>query len=304
MSTRVTTLSLSRGILDDVNRASRRVVESQQKLSSGRALTRPSDDPTAVARAIALRSELEGAQQHGRNVEDAQAWADVTDSALHSITDALQRARELLVAASSDAAGPQARRSTSSEVLGLLETMKEAGNASYGGRFVFAGTRTDVRPYTQGAAGAGADAYAGDDGTVARQVGPGVVVPINVTGDRVLGTADAGLLATLRGIAGRLASGDPADVETLRGADLRSLDTHLDQLTAVRAEVGSTTNRLEAAGVRLGDLELSATKLLSDVEDADIAKTMIDYSTQQAALQASLKAGATIVQTSLLDFLR
>ena len=39
-------------------------------------------------------------------------------------------------------------------------------------------------------------------------------------------------------------------------------------------------------------------------EDADIAKTMIDYTTQQSAMTAGLKAGASIVQNSLLDFLR
>jgi flagellar hook-associated protein 3 FlgL len=129
-------------------------------------------------------------------------------------------------------------------------------------------------------------------------------VPINVTGDRVLGTDGAGLLATLRGVAERLGRGDAADMTALRGADLRAMDAHLDALSTVRAEVGSTANRLEAAAARLGDLELSATKLLSEVEDADVARTMIDFSTQQAALQASLKAGAQIVQTSLLDFLR
>jgi flagellar hook-associated protein 3 FlgL len=300
VSTRVTTLSLSRGILEDVQRASRRSIESQQKLSSGRELTRPSDDPTAVARAVQLRGELEGAQQHSRNVGDAQGWADVTDSALSSIGDALQRARELLVQASSDSAGPVARQAAGKEVLGLLETMKEAGNASYGGRFVFAGTRTDVRPFSAG----GSDAYGGDTGTIGRQVGPGVTLPINISGDRVLGTDGAGLLASLRGVAERMLSGSPADVETLRGADLRALDGHLDALSAIRAEVGSTANRLEAAGTRLADLELSAMKLLSSVEDADITKTVIDYSRQKAALEASLKAGATIVQTSLLDFLR
>ena len=39
-------------------------------------------------------------------------------------------------------------------------------------------------------------------------------------------------------------------------------------------------------------------------EDADIAKTMIDFNSQSAAYQASLRAGASIVQASLMDFLR
>ncbi len=44
--------------------------------------------------------------------------------------------------------------------------------------------------------------------------------------------------------------------------------------------------------------------LLSKTEDADMAKTLVDASTQQAVYQSALQAGAKIVQTSLLDFLR
>ena len=35
-----------------------------------------------------------------------------------------------------------------------------------------------------------------------------------------------------------------------------------------------------------------------------MAKTLIDFSTQQAVYQAALKAGAKIIQPSLMDFLR
>jgi hypothetical protein len=40
------------------------------------------------------------------------------------------------------------------------------------------------------------------------------------------------------------------------------------------------------------------------VLQADIAKTLIELNSQQAAYQAALKAGASIVQASLMDFLR
>jgi flagellar hook-associated protein 3 FlgL len=68
--------------------------------------------------------------------------------------------------------------------------------------------------------------------------------------------------------------------------------------------VGARTNRLDAAQSRLSQLEESTTSLLSNTEDADMAKTLIDYSMQQSVYQSALKAGAGIVQSSLLDFLR
>jgi flagellar hook-associated protein 3 FlgL len=44
--------------------------------------------------------------------------------------------------------------------------------------------------------------------------------------------------------------------------------------------------------------------MLSNTEDADMAKTLVDFSTQQAVYQSALNAGARVVQVSLLDFLR
>ena len=152
--TRITHTTLSRRILDDASAASTRLQATQRKLSSGRELTRPSDDPTAVARAIELRGELEGAQQGRRNVDEASGWTDVTDSALSSITEALQRAREQIVRAGTDSAGPVARRAVAAEIRGLVETMKHSANANHGGRYVFAGTATQTPPYTVGASDA------------------------------------------------------------------------------------------------------------------------------------------------------
>ena len=55
---------------------------------------------------------------------------------------------------------------------------------------------------------------------------------------------------------------------------------------------------------RLGQYAETTTRQLSETEDADFAQTMIDLNSQQAAYQAALKAGANIVQSSLMDFLR
>ena len=54
---------------------------------------------------------------------------------------------------------------------------------------------------------------------------------------------------------------------------------------------------------RRASLQLSDTQALSNTQDADMAQTEINYSTQQAALTAALQAGAHIVQHSLMDFL-
>lgn len=303
MSVRITDSMVSRTILSDLGAADRRLALTQRRLSSGKQLTRPADDPFGVDRAMRLRSELEATRQFRRNVNEGSGWTTATEAALTRITDVVQRARELLIDGGNDSNGPVAREAIATEIDALTESLKQEANATYGGRSVFAGTATETTPYELG----GSDVYAGNAGTVARVIGSGVSVAINVSAQGLLGNgqgaADNKLLDVMRDLAEHLRGGTPADAEALRGTDLERLDTNLDELTRVRAVVGATANRLDAAGTRLDELEESGTDLLSKVEDADMAETLVQYSTQKAAYESALHAGANIVQTSLLDFL-
>ena len=294
--TRITALMSSRNVLADLNAANARLRKTQEQLSSGKLLNKPSDDPSQVARAMTLRSDLEAAQQFQQNASEAKGWSDVTDSALSSVADVLLRVRELTVQAANGTAGPESHKAIAEELKQLIDSVKTAGNATYGGRYVFAGTNTASRPFTMGAS----DVYGGDTETVVRQVGPGVSVPVNINGRAAIGDNSTGILATMRTILAATAAGDHQALSTQLGA----LDTRLDELNAVRAQVGATSSRVEIASARLAEYEGTALQLLNDTESVDIAKAMIDFSTHQAALQAGLKAGAEVVQASLLDFLR
>jgi flagellar hook-associated protein 3 FlgL len=291
-------------VLNDLNDVSNRLSKTQQRMSSGKQITRASDDPYGTSRALSLRGDVAGTQQYQRNVSEATAWQSVTDAALSKISEVVHRAQELAIQGASDSAGQSARNAAAAEIDQLIASVKQEANASYGGRYVFSGTSTTTPPY----AVAGADNYLGDTATVAREIGPGVSVQVNVVGQSLLGdgqgAADGKLLNVLRDISDHLKSGTVASMNTLRTTDLKTLDTNLDAISQARATVGATTNRLETADSRLQEVEESLTKLLSDVEDADMAKTFVDYSMQQSVYQSALKAGANIVQQSLLDFLR
>lgn len=307
MNTRVTTGMTQRNVLADLHRVNARLTRTQEKLSSNREITRPSDDPFNAARALQLRESLAGTQQYQRNVRDSIGWQETSEGAFSQITASLAHVKELLVQGSSDSVDAVSREAIAKEIDQMVAGIKESANATYQGRCVFSGTRTNQPPYPlpEPVAPANPDQFQGSPQQVERQIGPGVTLEVSVSIHGALGdgqaAADGGILDNLRDIAQHLRAGDGA---ALRGADLTALDANIDALLGVRALNGSRQNRLDAALSRLAEIEESTLTQLSETEDADIAKTIIEFNSQQAAYQAALKAGANIVQASLMDFLR
>jgi flagellar hook-associated protein 3 len=84
---------------------------------------------------------------------------------------------------------------------------------------------------------------------------------------------------------------------------LENLDDSIQHSLNHRAAVGAKAMRMESSQSRLQDMDLSFTKLLSEVEDADISKLVTDLASYENNYRASLIASAKIVQPSLLDFL-
>jgi flagellar hook-associated protein 3 FlgL len=306
MSTRITSQMTQRNLLASLNLVNGRLTTTQERMSSLKQINRPSDDPYGTARAMTLRQNLQATSQYKRNAEDAKGWADSTEDALADISDAASRAKVLLTQGGSDSSDATSRGNLADEIDQLIQGVKQSANANYRGSYIFSGSKTTTAPYAMGTD----DAYKGDQAGldpaqpgVLREIGPGVTIGVNTVGSEVLGNGagDDGLIATLRQISSDLRSGN---ADALRGDDMTKLDANVTKLLEVRSRNGARTNRLEMATARLDQLAGTTTEQLSNVEDADVAQTYIDFSTQQAAYQAALKAGATIVQASLMDFLR
>ena len=307
MTMRITTSMLQRNVLADLNSVSDKLSKLQMKSASGKEISRPSDDPYHAARAMALRQSLEGNRQYQRNVEDAQGWATMTEDGLDDITSNASLARDLLVQASTDSSDPAARQAIAAQMGQLIEAIKQGAAKTYNGSYVFAGSETSVRPYVAGAD----DTYHGNEGGfnpavvgIVREIGPGVTMTINSIGRDVLGDGQAAgddkLLHVLRDAVDHLNAADGASLR----ADLSRLDSNLDHILEVRAANGARSQRLETALGRLEQTEETTLGQLSETEDADIAETLIQLNSQTAAYQAALRAGANLIQSSLMDFLR
>jgi len=85
---------------------------------------------------------------------------------------------------------------------------------------------------------------------------------------------------------------------------LKRLDAQISNISAVRAEIGVKTNRLELTDNRIQDDTINIKSLLSKNEDVNMAEVIMNLNMEENVYRASLSSGAKIIQPSLVDFLR
>ncbi|WP_432535523.1 flagellar hook-associated protein FlgL [Kineococcus arenarius] len=293
LTSRISSRTIAMGSLDNLQASQARSAKLQQQLSSGNALSKPSDNPVATNDALRYRTEIGVNEQYQRNNADGQAWLVTQDTALQDSVQVMQRVRSLVVQAGNTGVNDAvSRRALGLEIESLKENLLSSANTEYLGRAVFAGTKAVDAAFDA------AGAYQGDGGAVTRSVAAGVEVQVNVTGAAAYGDT----FAVLDQLAARL-KGDTS-VTKEESAFLDDVDAALKRLTDSLATVGARTNQLTALE------ETSATRLdqlnetLNSAEKIDIAKTLVEFNLQQTAYQSALSATARVIQPTLLDFLR
>ena len=87
-------------------------------------------------------------------------------------------------------------------------------------------------------------------------------------------------------------------------ANLVSLDSVIATARGAQATVGSRINQLNELHDVTADRILGVTGALAAVEDTDLTKSVMELTMQQTGYEAALFATASIMQPSLMDFLR
>ncbi len=293
--TRITQNMLTQRSLGSLQAGLGRLAKTQEQLSTGKVINRPSDDPAGAGSAMRLRDTLAATQQHQRNADDGLAWLGVTDSALTSLGDQARAARDAGLQGANDGAMDQtARNALADTVDGLRAGIVGTANTTYLGRPVFGGVTGGPVAYDD------TGTYVGTPGTVDRVVGDGVTVRVDTDGRSVLGPTGDSVLDHLSALSTALRSGDTAGVRTT--TDLVAKD--LDRIAAAHAEVGTRYQRIEDAQTKALDDVTRLKASLSTIEDADLPETIVNLQLQQTAYQAALSSTAKVLQPSLLDFLR
>lgn len=294
---RVTQQGITASSVRNLQHSLSRTATLQEQLSSGKAISKPSDDPAGLVDAMRVRTEQRANTQHARNAENGLAWLTTVDSALTTSSTLLLNARDLVVrGASTGSLSQTGREAIALELEALSEALVGQANTTYLGRPVFAGSSAS------GAAFDAAFGWTGDAGaSVNRRVAENKVIRVDSDGAATFGVGAASVFQTLNDAAAAIRSGQDGPVVA---AFLGKIDVHHEAMLKEIGSVGTRHNQISTAQSQLQGQKVTLAAQRSAVEDIDMAETFVDLQVQQVAYQAALNATQQALQPSLLDFLR
>ncbi len=301
---RVADSTLKHNVVRNLRTSMREMSKLQLQLASGKAINKPSDNPVMATKILNINAALSESQQFLRNVQDGEAWLNMTDSTLDKMGEALHRARELSLGGLTGTAPEDARRYTAMEIDQVIRHMVSLANSSFDGdRFIFGGSYFRENPYvitetdgmvsavTPNPNGAGAG-----QGKISYEIIRGISMDVNTPGQELL--MDGDIFTSLIALRDALLGTGDGD-EAIRG-----VDKALDHVLYHRAVVGAKTNRLDMTAARYGEEQMTLRELKSRIEDVDIAEAIMNFNVKEKVYHASLAMGARVMQPTLLDYIR
>jgi flagellar hook-associated protein 3 FlgL len=293
---RISTPSQHLQSMDSLAAAQNRMAQLQEQVSSGKAFQRASEDPNGAQSAMKLRAEQTRMAQFANNIDTGLLRLNAARIQIDSVNDQLLRVRDIVTQGqqTNGLMTASVRSALAEEIDVLKSSLLIAANADFAGRQLFAGASGVTAAYDA------SGNYRGDTNTITARVDPDSVVRTQVNGTEVFGTGAANAFAVLTGIAANLRSNTPANL----AANLVSLDAVMDTAREAQATVGSRINQLNELKDLTSDKEVSLAGALSAVEDTDLSKAIMELTLQQTGYEAALHATASVMQPSLMDFLR
>lgn len=291
---RVTQSMLSSNTLRNLSSSYMKLGKYQDQLSSQKKINRPSDDPVVAFKGIGYRSSLNEVEQYKRNLGEVNNWLENTEDALDKTNSAVQRVSELVVQANNQTLTDNDRGQIEKEIEELKKQIISVANTKVAGKYIFNGSDIYTEPVQYDQTTGNISKVFGND-LVKIEVSAGVNLTVNTDGTTIFDQ----LLTDIEGLQGDLNTTEP-DL----GNRITQLQNHLENINSARSSIGATMNRVELIGQRLDSTEIIATKMVSENEDVDIEKVIMNLKTQESIHQAALSAGARIMQPTLMDFLR
>lgn len=310
---RVTSNTFPNTLREQLLRLNQRQSRLQGQAATGQLLTLPEDNPAAMRRVLDMQGEAGSVGQYRSNVARHQELATATYSGLKALRSLVDRAGEIATLAGGIQPGRDLKL-YATEVNGLIEQALQVANTQNRGDYLFAGTKADQAAFVAARDANGnvtSVAYQGNEEVAESEVSTQLELSSQIPGANSSGTGVRGLMSDTRSgadlfkhllaLRDRLDAGDASAVSANSLDELKADEEHL--LVHMGAN-GAVQARLETTESLLKDRSASIEVLVSKEADADLSQTLVRLSEIQTAYQAALQSGGSILNRSLLDYLR
>ena len=296
---RVSSNMISDNIVRQIQQLTSQQAKLQGQVSTGLRISQPEDDPAAVGRVLNLESEQRQVGQYQNNAAHALEISQSSYSGLQAIKKVSDRATEIGTLGAG-AISPSAAQAYASEVNQLIEQTVQLTNSRFGNDYLYGGTAVSTPPFvaTRNAAGdVTSVAYTGNANRSAIPISDGTTVSPNTDGTTNAGLGD--FINHLVSLRDSLNANNGAAVTTTQTALISSEDLLVSSI----AEHGGVQTRIAATQSQLADRSTSLQSLVSSETETDMPSTIVKLNQTQTAYQAALQSAASIMKTSLLDYL-
>lgn len=291
---RVTQSMITRNALFRVNQNRDKMNQVQDRISSGRQIARPSDDPTLFARIKRFEATLEQNEQYIKKIKYANGWMTNSVSLLEQLSDIVMNAKDVANKGADGQYGAEGRSTLAGQLEGLLQEALAITNSQYLGKSVFSGTDTKTsQPFVYTA---GVVSYTGNNETISRTYSQGISLDINTTGQEIM---DTGIFDSLVNLLNGLNTNDDAVIQ----AELGNLQSVTQEVLALTSDIGSRLKTVSMIEARLDQSNVDINRFLSEARDANLDEEIVRYKAEELAYQAALQATANAMQLNIMDYL-
>ena len=285
-------------LLRQVNNTRERINILQRNLATGKRINQISDDPANIESVLRYQEMLKINQRYEENINNVVEFLTFTSNALNDSADIIAKVKELAIQGV-DSNGADEFQAIVEQVDELLQKLVDVANTRFKGRYVFGGANVSTAPFTISADLSTVTANPqGIDGKLKVEITHGRRDTYNITGQEAF-LKNNNIFKVIIDLRDALVNQDIPAIQN----SLPELDSSLDQVLEANTKVGAKINRYELLLFQYQDEDIRLQEFLSEIEDTDIARTVVDLQGEQTALETALKTLAQTVNISLVNFI-
>lgn len=187
---RISTLQMYKQSVESMQSQQSELQRTEAQLASGKRINKPSDDPTGAAKVLDLNSTIGVIDQFSRNVNSAESSLAFEENVIASVTNSLQRVRELAIQGNNASNSDQDKQAIAQEIYQSLDKMMGLANTrDADGEYIFGGFNVDSPPFADIS---GNIVYQGDQGQRFVQIGESTQTAVGDSGDSVFSRIPGG----------------------------------------------------------------------------------------------------------------